>query len=133
MLTTLRPTPPVAPATNTTSEVSIFFIGSRDVGFVIFSIRNSKNFTEEKTQLSIALQTLNYKNTLKNKEEKEKEPSSLTLAGDGGPLKKYSVLTNLPKSQDCRPISAYMDPLDVLEETADEAPCERKGCSLSLS
>jgi len=35
-----------------------------------------------------------------------KVEDSVTFAGDGNPLKKYSVFTNLPKSQFCRPVSA---------------------------
>ncbi|GMP74238.1 hypothetical protein CsSME_00031708 [Camellia sinensis var. sinensis] len=80
MLTTLLPTPPVAPATSTIPEVSIAFTGSLGDGPDSFSIRNSKN-----------------------------------LAGDGGPLKKYNVLTNLPKSHPCFPASAKMGTLYVLK------------------
>lgn len=39
----------------------------------------------------------------------------LTLAGDGGPLKKYNVLINLPKSQPCLPVSATTGPLYVFQ------------------
>lgn len=39
-----------------------------------------------------------------------------TLAGDGGPLKKYNVLINLPKSQPFFSASADMVPLYDLKE-----------------
>lgn len=43
-----------------------------------------------------------------------------TLAGDGGPLKKYRVFKNLPKSQLCLPASAVMIALYVPEESLVE-------------
>jgi len=49
-----------------------------------------------------------------------KVEESVTLAGDGNPLKKYSVFTNLPKSQFCRPASADIAALCAPEETLVE-------------
>ena len=51
MSTTLRPTPPVAPATRTTPEVSILLTGSLDVGLDSFSIRDAINLTNENIPL----------------------------------------------------------------------------------
>lgn len=45
-----------------------------------------------------------------------------TFAGFGGPLKKYKVLTNLPKSQACCPLSAYTENLDGFGDTKGKAP-----------
>lgn len=48
MLTALRPTPPVAPATRTMPEVSIFLSGLLGDGPDSFSIKASINFTNNK-------------------------------------------------------------------------------------
>jgi hypothetical protein len=59
--------------------------------------------------------------------------NSKNLAGDEGPLKKYKVFTNLPKSQLCFPASADIGPLLVLEER-EAKPCQQtKDCGLSSS
>lgn len=42
--------------------------------------------------------------------------------GFGGPLKKYNVLKNLTKSQDCRPDSANTANLEGLEDRKDDVP-----------
>ena len=57
----------------------------------------------------------------------------MTLAGDGGPLKKYEVFKNLPKSQLCLAASADMDLLFVLEEREAKLFWETNDYGLSLS
>lgn len=53
MSTTLLPTPPVAPATNTIPEVSMAFGCSLGVGPESFAMRNSKNFTNKRNPVSL--------------------------------------------------------------------------------
>ena len=100
MLTTLLPTPPVAPETSTIPEESIAVTSSLGAGLDSFSIKNSKNFKSKRTwsewhaKLEFHI------------EQKVEEKAIPTLTGDGGPLKKYNVFTNLPKSHPCFPASA---------------------------
>lgn len=54
MSTTLRPTPPVAPATRTISEVPIVLTTSLGEGSDSFSTRKSKNFTIQKQRILIS-------------------------------------------------------------------------------
>ena len=104
MSTTRRPTPPVAPVTSTTSDVSIFFGASLEAEPVILLMMDSTIYkTKQKHQ---ELKTASIHTPKLNAKWKQAKVGDKTFRGFGGPLKKYKVLTNLPMSQDCCPAKA---------------------------
>lgn len=113
MSTTLLPTPPVAPVTRIIPDVSIFFDGSVDAELDSFSIRDSMNYTNV-NQSFVWIYTSTTDKRNKSNASLHATKKGQTLAGLGGPLKKYKVLKNLPKSQACRLDSANMTPLCFL-------------------
>lgn len=98
----------MAPVTRVIPEESIELTGLLGDGPVSFSISDSKNLKKKKNRLEV-MKRHEKSHTSIARKEKERP----TFAGEGGPLKKYNVFINLPKSQPCFPASANMASLNV--------------------
>jgi hypothetical protein len=115
MSTTRRPTPPVAPVTSTTSNVSIFFGASLEAEPVKLLMMDSTIYKKRQKHQELKTASIHTpKLNVKCQQAGNAEVGDKTFRGFGGPLKKYKVLTNLPMSQDCCPAKAITSLRDGL-------------------
>lgn len=117
MSTTRRPTPPVAPVTSTTSDVSIFFGASLEAGPVKLLMIDSTIYKSKQKHQDLETSYPKLKLNVTWQQTENSEVNDRTLRGFGGPLKKYNVLKNLPRSQGCCPAKA----ITSLRDNRDDA------------